>query len=469
MIGARGSFLEHWEKSDTGPICFTDDFDRKVYWPKLKRITENYGIEYRPEEMVPLDDDFLDRLWQAAVELVVDCGCLCVDTQRIMEFTEKEVKDCIDNIPYQITLGRVNDAFTISHRGIEDYDHRKVPPYSRGRILGPISTDLYEKIAFSFAQEPLIDYVDFQGVLQEVNAVAVKPGSPWEMMAEMKSLAIVKEVLRRAGRPGMCDGGMRTITTMGQMCGYDTRWGCDEGDLRCCLLTPHHKVDYDHLCRAIMWHSHGISIWGAMQCYIGGNSGGPEHSAVTATAEFILNQLLFGVTIDGPWPVDAMYFSNTSKLSQWCTNYSEGAVVRNTHCVPMMGGGWQMTAGIGCEEFFWESAVSAISSTVLGCGVTGGTGHQSGGLDHACGLGMRFSVEVGQAVGKARLTRKDANELVLKMMAKYQPLIDDRTLADKGGDFRECYDLERVQPNKEYVALYEKVKAEITEMGLPMG
>jgi methylamine--corrinoid protein Co-methyltransferase len=418
--------------------------------------------------MVPLDDDFLDRLWQAAIELVVDCGVLCIDEQRIIEFTEREVRDCIDSVPSQVTLGRDADAVTIPHRGFEDYDHVKVPPYSRGRILGPISSDLYEKVAWSFANEPLIDYVDFQGVLTEVNSLPVKPSSPWEMMAEMKSIGIVKEVLRRAGRPGMCDGGMRTITTMGQMAGYDTRWGTNTGDLRCCLLTPHQKVDYDHLCRAIMWHSHGILIWGAFQCYIGGLSGGPEHSVVTATAEFILNQLLFAVTIDGPWPVDALYFSNTSKYSQWCANYSAAAVMKNTHCPSLMGGGWQMTAGIGCEEFFWESAVSAISSTVLGCGVTGGTGHQSGGRDHACGLGMRFSVEVGRAVAKARLTRKDANELVVRIMSKYQPQIDARTLHKKGGDFRECYDLDTVKPNKEYYAMYNKVKRELREMGLPM-
>ena len=33
-----------------------------------------------------------------------------------------------------------------------------------------------------------------------------------------------------------------------------------------------------------------------------------------------------------------------------------------------------MTHGIGHENFFWESAASAISAVVLGNGVSGGTG-----------------------------------------------------------------------------------------------
>ncbi len=76
--------------------------------------------------------------------------------------------------------------------------------------------------------------------------------------------------------------------------------------------------------------------------------------------------------------------------------------------------------------------------------------------------------EVGRAVGKARLTRVQANDLVNKILPKYQPLIDNRTLHTKGGDFRTVYDLETVQPKPEYLAIYNKVKAELRELGLPI-
>ena len=97
-----------------------------------------------------------------------------------------------------------------------------------------------------------------------------------------------------------------------------------------------------------------------------------------------------------------------------------------------------------------------------------GTGAQSGLKDHQSGLGLQFSAEVGEAVAKARLTRAHANDLVKRIMAKYQPTIDSHTAHKMGGDFRECYNLVTVQPQKWYMDMYDKVKKELTQMGLPM-
>ena len=36
-IGARGKFIDFWSRAVTGPICFESDFDKRVYWPKLKK------------------------------------------------------------------------------------------------------------------------------------------------------------------------------------------------------------------------------------------------------------------------------------------------------------------------------------------------------------------------------------------------------------------------------------------------
>ena len=75
-IGARGKFIDFWSRAVTGPICFESDFDKRVYWPKLKKITEKWGIKYDPDHMVPCDDEMLDRLWQAAIDLVASLNSL---------------------------------------------------------------------------------------------------------------------------------------------------------------------------------------------------------------------------------------------------------------------------------------------------------------------------------------------------------------------------------------------------------
>lgn len=468
LIGSRGKNIEYWSRSITGPICFTDDFDKKVYWPAVKRITKKYDITYNPEQIVPLDDEMLDRVWEAAIELFLEVGVLNIDTKRIMKFSRKELLECVQNTADRFTVGCGKDEITPIHRGFEDYDHIKNPVYVRGRILGPISRDLYHPIAMSYAQVPYMDMCDFQGNLTEIYGMPITPGSPWEMYGEIWSVAQIKDACRQVCRPGLSDGGIRTIDLPAQMAVADPGWGMNRGDFRSCQVLPHFKVENSHLSRALFFHTYGINFWDGMSVYIGGLSGSPAHSLVTGVAEYFTFKLVYNIEVVGSWACDAMYFSNTSKYALWCSNHMNACITKNTNCPPMSGGGWQMNHGVGSEEFFWESAASAISAVVLGGGVVGGTGCQSGGLDQCSGLGIQFSAEVGMAVAKARLTRAQANDLVKTIMKKYQPNIDNHTSHTIGGDFRECYDLVTVQPQKWYRELYEKVKKELTAMGLPM-
>mgnify|MGYP002795743003 CR=1 FL=1 len=213
-IGARGKFIDFWSRAVTGPICFESDFDKRVYWPKLKKITEKWGIKYDPDHMVPCDDEMLDRLWQAAIDLVAEVGVLCTDTRRIIEFSRKEILDAAANTADRYTVGVGKDSFTAVHRGFEDYDHVKNPVSVLGRILGPVSQDIYHQIAMSYAQVPQIDMCHFQGNLTEIYGMPITPDSPWEMFSELWSVAQVKDVCRQVCRPGLADGG---FPSMGQM------------------------------------------------------------------------------------------------------------------------------------------------------------------------------------------------------------------------------------------------------------
>ena len=466
--GSKGKFIEYWGRGETGPITFQKEFDTKVYWPRLKELTKKYGIEYAEGKVVPTDDDELDAIWQAGKELLLDVGILNVSTERRILFTEEEIDAALENLPRSVTLGEGQDAITIPHRGFEDYDNVPTPVGTMGRILGPISDDLYEKIALSYAQEPLVDYVHFQGVKTEINGIPIKPGSPFEMMAEQQHVAVVNDIKRRVGRPGLPDGGSTPVNLQAEMAAANPLWGVKKGDVRHVYIMPQLKTDYDQMSRAYFWHSYGANIWGILQAYIGGAAGGPATSAVNGVADLLAYVMLYEPTLLGTWPTDALYFSNSSKYALYVANYGGAAFSKHTHFPALVGAAWQMTAGINSEEYFWETAAGAIGSATLGFLVAGGTGHQSAGLDQAGGLGARFAAEVGKAVGKARLTRVQANELVNRILPKYQPLIDNRTLHTVGGDFRTAYDLKTVQPKPEYLAIYNKVKAELREMGLPI-
>ena len=466
-IGARCKFLDYWSRANTGPICFEDDFDKKVYWPKLKEITKRWEIKYDAENQVPQDMEMLDRLWQAAIDLVVECGVLCPDTRRIMYFTRKEIQQMCDNKSGQWTVGSGQQKVTAKWRAIGDYGDGD-PVSVLGRLLGPVSMEVYHAIALSYAQVAEMDMCHFQGNLCEIWGQPIVPGSPTEMFAEMWSIAQIKDACRQVCRPGLADGGIRCIDLSAIQSIMDPGWGMGKGDFRCCLTLPFQKVEMKHMTRALAYHTYGVPFYSVMTSYPGGLSGGPAHSAVTGTAEWIVENMLFDVMLNGSWSADAMYFSNTSKYALWASNRQNAAVTKNVKTEPLTGGGYQMTHGIGHENYFWESAASAISAVALGNGISGGTGAQSGKIDHQCGFGLQFSADVGKAVCKAGLSLAQANEIVCQCQAKYQPTIDSKQAHDMGGDFRDCYDLRTVTPQKWYVELGNKVRKELNTMGLPV-
>ena len=80
--------------------------------------------------------------------------------------------------------------------------------------------------------------------------------------------------------------------------------------------------------------------------------------------------------------------------------------------------------------------------------------------DYFTPIEPRFSTEVVHAA--AELNRKKANDVVKKLLDKYEKNLANPPLGRK---YEECWDTHRKAPQKEYLALYDRVKKEIEEMG----
>jgi methylamine--corrinoid protein Co-methyltransferase len=430
-------------------------------------LAKKYKIEYDPNHIVPMDDEQLDNVFKAAYELVLDVGILCQDTERLIKFKPEELQETFDNMPQELVLGLGEEAIRLSHKGFEDYDNQRNPHFVQGRILGPISPEVYTSISMSYLKEPIMDMNHFQGVIGRVNGVDVKPNSPFEMLSEMERVALVRDACRRAGRPGFSDGGTMPTGYRSQIVADHPGWGTTIGDQRCTNLMPQMKTNYEYMCKALEMYQYGAHTWGGSIAYIGSLSGGPATSAIQVCADNIATDLVYQLSLHGSWALDALYFSNSSRTALFASLWGGAAYLKHVNHPAYIGPSWQQTAKLG-KEYFWEHVAGAIGSSVLGMGVCGGTGAQSAGPDCACGLGVRLAGEVGQAVGRARLTRKQANDLVLKILEKYQPMIDSRTLHTIGVNYQDAYDVESATPKPEFLEIYNEVKKELVEMGLPM-
>lgn len=63
------------------------------------------------------------------------------------------------------------------------------------------------------------------------------------------------------------------------------------------------------------------------------------------------------------------------------------------------------------------------------------------------------------------MTRSQANEIVLKLLDKYEHVfkMEDK---NKGARFDEAYNMETIEPVPEWQKMYEEVKEELREMGV---
>ena len=78
-------------------------------------------------------------------------------------------------------------------------------------------------------------------------------------------------------------------------------------------------------------------------------------------------------------------------------------------------------------------------------------------------LECRFAAEVGHSVTKMNMTREEANEIVNKLLNKYE---NDIPTAPEGKPFQKLYDMKELVPTQEYLDQYYKLKEDIAKMGI---
>jgi len=458
---SRSRMVDYWTRAERGQILEEKEFDLKIFWKNLKRITREYGITYDDQKLVPQEEDFdlLDRIFAAGRELLLETGVFHLNTGRIIKFEPWEVEETLRLIPDTVILGTGDDRIEVKYRGLKS----EVVPPVKGRVLGPQSAEIIEKVFESFAKEPMIDHFHFQGIIDKVYGVNILPNSPYEMMGEIMRTSCAKNVLKRLGRGGAYDGASAPVSVQGMMVGFDRGWGKTSSDGGHCYLMPPMKIDYNQQCRVFFYHLRDIKFWTTAAVFIGAMDGPPEMAAVSMVAQAIAEQLLFKPTLQQFAASLAEYSSATCRESIWAGFHAAAAFIKNTRCAYVRAQpGGIITAGLG-EEHFWEVGATALASTVLNCVVSAGTGRQSSALDCAAGISAAFAGEVAHAA--VGLDKALANDLVKRFLAKYEEKAKAKVLHKMGRNFQECYDLDKVVPNAWILNELDKVKKQMKEMG----
>jgi methylamine--corrinoid protein Co-methyltransferase len=124
------------------------------------------------------------------------------------------------------------------------------------------------------------------------------------------------------------------------------------------------------------------------------------------------------------------------------------------------------TCGGACTDLcLYEGAAGMIADVWSGADCTWSVVALGGFLDDCqTPLEMGFGREV--AVATQGWAASDLNELLLKLVAKYEDKVDYKTHQPRGKLLPDCYDVSTMTPSEEWWGIYLRVKDELQEMGI---
>ena len=221
------------------------------------------------------------------------------------------------------------------------------------------------------------------------------------------------------------------------------------------------KINHDALIKAAYLHAWGANVGAESGPMLGGFSGGPPGFAVLCTAYLLMGQLVLKGDYHLNFPIHFRHSCSSFREVLWAESVAAQATSRNI-AVPTIWGNY-CGAGPNTKMYFYESAAQLL------CAVTSGapavqTPHPAKAVkvDGITPMEAKFGVEIATAA--THLNRKKANEIVIKLLEKYE---SNLAAPPEGSRYQECYDVIGRQPREEYRRLYGEVKEELSRLGIP--
>jgi methylamine--corrinoid protein Co-methyltransferase len=452
------NFKEIAKRGETGPLTEAGDFLMKRVSANVLKLEKEHGISWDGTTLINLDDKMADRCWQAGRELLLSSGIFSMNSRRIIELSPEEVDEALRFAPAELPMGQGKDAVTAHHRDVED---PRKPFVFSGPFNADASEEHFVKLNEAFAQERLIDSLLFPGYLKKLDGQMIRPTSGLASRAAMLYGQWSREAVRRAGRPGMPITG-HAVMALNEIACTNEQWGLRSTDPRAMVLISELQVDDVTMTRLAYYLAYGCPIYVAFTPLIGGYGGGPAGTAIVAVASFIAAVVL-GAEVAHIGPQHIKFKQQTNMHSLFLASLVNQAVARNSNIIATTS---HTTSGRpGSEQYAREFSALALSAVTSGSNVTGPRPAEPLGFNNVSPLMARLFAEVSHAA--SGLKRETAAQIVTRLYETYKDALDLEK-APKGQAFEELYDLQTLSPTPEHQGLYNKLKEELSALGLPL-
>lgn len=446
------------ERCESGPYLKEDKWDRNIS-QVAARMVKKYGIKFDPDQVIPDDNDLADRVYQAGYELFLELGVYCKDTGRIIQYSQEELDRSLKHAPTSVTYGEGPDLRVMTHRSVED----RKPPFCCCTPVGcTVAEERFVPMVQSYAQEPLADTFS-SAFSQTVHGRPIKSGTPQEVEAAIWNVIKLREAAHAAGRPrigihNLISNAERADATMAAI---QAEFGAHPNDGLAVAAMAELKVDYERLKKVPFILNKGYNKYGLYGPIMGGYAGGPEATAIVHVAHHFLGLMAFQVQWHDGFPLNLMQGCNSTREMLWLISITGQAIARNTH---LLIGVSPFTAAGPCTDMVvFELAAIVLAAVVSGLHLNPAAIARNKYPERSSGMEARIGAEAGHLTAKQGIKRKQANEIVKKILIEYESNIKEAPLGKK---FEECYNLDTVQPTREYLDLYSRCKEKLSRFGM---
>lgn len=452
--------LDVVEKALNGKPVSENDYQLRRFAPKVQEKVREHRIKYDQGQPVPSDDSLADDLFEAGMELLIDVGAYCIDTGRVISYTESEIKEALRSAPAKVHFGEGKDRKAFVPRRPED----KTPPWCLlGAGGGAVSSDsVFLALMEGYGEIPEANAITTPA-LTRVGGMRIRPASPLELLGAMRSAALGREACNRVGRQGIPF--MNTLSTaesdIALAAAMMPRYGLRPSDGFMIASMDPMKIDFARLNKVALALSMDAPIGMDFAPLMGGYSGGPEGTAVCTVASHMMGLLTLQTSYLIPFPLHLRYVSNSSREMLWIISAMGQAISRNTHLLSLS---LNYTSAGPCTSMaLQETSASVLAAVASGLSIEMGGTATNKYEDRMTPVEPRISGEVAHAV--AGMKRSEANAIAQKLLSKYESKLKDPPL---GKTVHECWDAEKRRPSKEYAAVIRRHKKDMAGLGIEL-
>ena len=452
------SYLEILDRANEGPAVREETWDLDRVAQSTARLVRQHKLAWDPQRVVSDDPGLADAVFEAGLALAKEIGCYSRTTGRVIEFSPGELEDGLRRMPQTLVMGEGKDARTLFPRRLAD---ERPPLVWAGNPGAPHPEALFKPAVMSWAQEPIVDMISC-GTLTHVDGREVRTADPTEIIATRRELQILRQVLREVGRPGMgMLAAQSSVSELGDLAVAhpDYLRPCDSHLIP---MLNELKMDHRNIARVVNSLEYGMRNASLVCVLVGGLGGDAPGSAVVNVASFIISNLTSRADYHLLHPIHIRHVATTTRSTLWVESIVQQAFARNAPCIFVTD--IYPKSGALTRELLYETAAGAVVITATG-GHLEGCGSADGRLPNGTGLEARLMGEVGHAVARQGLSLQQANDLVLRLLPRYEHVFEAPG-GNSGVSFDRAYDLVRLRPVPEWQQMYDEVKSELGSMGL---